>query len=93
MRYSICIINWNWLEILKLSLQALKTDVNVYDMEVLIVDNGSVDGSGDWLKTQVYPWLTSICNTDNVGSAVGRNQMIRQAKGDYILMLDSDICI
>jgi len=89
MKYSICIINWNWLEILKLTIDKLRLERNTVDFEVIVLDNGSNDGSADWLREQSD--IITILNTENLGSAIGRNQMIKIAKGDYILMLDSDI--
>jgi glycosyltransferase involved in cell wall biosynthesis len=89
MKYSVCIINWNWLEILKLSIEKLREESKTVDLEIIVLDNGSEDGTCDWLKQQTD--IISICNETNVGSAIGRNQLIRQSKGDYVLMLDSDI--
>jgi len=89
MTFSVCIINWNWLEILKPTIDNLREERKTVDLEIIILDNGSVDGSQEWLKDQND--LISILNSENVGSAIGRNQMIRVAKGDFILMMDSDI--
>jgi len=89
MKFSVCIINWNWLEILKPTIDRLRKERESVDLEIIVLDNASEDGSAKWLKEQTD--VTSICNTENLGSAVGRNQMIKIAQGDYILMLDSDI--
>jgi GT2 family glycosyltransferase len=59
-----------------------------YTAEVIVVDNGSTDGTLDLLQTTHYPLLT-IVNT-NTGFAHGNNLGIRQAKGDYILLLNPD---
>lgn len=86
MKYSVCIINWNWLEILKLSIENLRKES---DLEIIVLDNGSEDGSKEWLQWQSD--IISICLDKNMGSCIGRNKMIDIAKGDYILLLDSDI--
>jgi GT2 family glycosyltransferase len=59
-----------------------------YQAEVIVVDNGSTDGTLDLLQTTHYPLLT-IVNT-NTGFAHGNNLGIRQAKGEYILLLNPD---
>jgi glycosyltransferase involved in cell wall biosynthesis len=89
MKYSVCIINWNWLEVLKPSIQKLKEEKKMVDLEIIVLDNGSIDGSSEWLKQQTD--ITSICLSDNMGSCIGRNKMLDVAQGDYILLLDSDI--
>ena len=89
MRYSVCIINWNYIEILKPTIDNLRKERETVDLEIIVLDNGSKDGSPEWLKDQTD--IIAILNPENVGSAIGRNQMIKIAKGDYILMLDSDI--
>lgn len=89
MIFSVCVINWNWLEILKPTIENLRIERNNVDLEIIVVDNGSIDGSGDWLRQQTD--LITILNDENLGSSIARNQMIKIAKGDYILMLDSDI--
>lgn len=59
------------------------------DYEVIIVDNGSSDGSVEYLETQ-YPWVKVVKNRENLGFAEGTNTGIRQAKGEYILTLNND---
>lgn len=86
MKYSVCIINWNWLEILKLSIENLRKE---NDLEIIVLDNGSEDESKEWLEKQND--IISICLDKNMGSCIGRNKMIDIAKGEYILLLDSDI--
>jgi glycosyltransferase involved in cell wall biosynthesis len=89
MNFSVCVINWNWLEVLQPTIDNLRKERETVDLEIIVLDNGSVDGSAEWLKNQSD--IIIICNENNLGSAIGRNQMIDIAKGDYILMLDSDI--
>lgn len=89
MMFSVCIINMNWLEVLKPCIENLRKERENVDLEIIVLDNNSEDGSQEWLKEQND--LIIILNNENLGSAIGRNQMIKIAKGDYILMLDSDI--
>lgn len=84
-KFSVCIINWNWLEILKQSIEKLKDE----NAEVIVLDNGSHDGSKEWLLEQKD--IKTILLDENKGSSIGRNLMLKEAHGEYILLLDSDI--
>jgi len=90
MKYSVCILHWNWLEVLQPTIENLRKERETVDLEIIVLDNGSEDGSREWLFQQIKD-ITIIFNNKNVGAAVGRNQMLNIAKGEYILMLDSDI--
>jgi GT2 family glycosyltransferase len=54
-----------------------------------VVDNGSTDGSVEWVMEQ-YPETRLICNDSNVGFAVGNNQAIRASLAEYIVTLNND---
>lgn len=84
-KFSVCIINWNWLETLKQSIENLKCE----NAEIIVLDNGSGDGSGEWLSKQ--QGIKAILLNENKGSSVGRNLMLKEAHGEYVLLLDSDI--
>ncbi len=58
-------------------------------IETIIVDNASTDGTEDVIKKN-YPFLRYIRNTFNKGSAAARNQGITEAKGEFLMFLDSD---
>jgi len=56
--------------------------------ELILVDNGSTDGTGDWFAT--VPGAKVIRNVKNLGVAAGWNQGIDRAEGDYLLILNND---
>ncbi len=64
-----------------------------YSFETLVVDNGSNDGTAEWVESQIveakYPLLKLIKN-QNTGFAHGNNLGIRQAAGKYVLLLNPD---
>jgi len=57
--------------------------------EVIVVDNQSSDGSPEWVRRN-FPRVRLITNTENVGFARGNNQGIRESRGKYILLLNTD---
>jgi GT2 family glycosyltransferase len=57
--------------------------------EVVVVINGSSDGSVEWLQAH-YPQIKLIANDENLGYCTGANQGIRQSEGAYVIVLDDD---
>jgi GT2 family glycosyltransferase len=84
-RLSVVIPNWNGQDLLPGCLDPLEGA----GFEVIVVDNGSVDGSLDLLRSR-YPWVRVIANPDNRGTAVANNQGMAESGGEYILLLNSD---
>lgn len=56
---------------------------------MIIVDNASIDGSTLMIKKK-FPLVNLITNKENLGYTKANNQAIKQAKGKYILLLNSD---
>lgn len=57
----------------------------------VVIDNGSVDGSGEALAR--LPGITLVCNERNVGYAAAVNQAYRRSSGDSVLLLNSDVAL
>jgi GT2 family glycosyltransferase len=57
--------------------------------EIIYVDNGSEDGSVSRIA-DLYPHVKIIRNAQNKGVSVARNQGMKAASGEYLLLLDSD---
>ncbi len=85
---SIVILNFNGKRYLDECLSALARQTH-RDFEVIVVDNGSTDGSAEYLRTN-FPWAKIIRNKENLGFAGGTNSGIRKATGDYIITLNND---
>lgn len=60
--------------------------------EIIVIDNVSTDGTRAMLKEK-FPKVTTILNRENIGFGRANNQGIKMAKGEYILLLNSDTLI
>ena len=85
-RTTIIIPNYNGLSFLGPCLESLKQQT-VHDFKVLVVDNGSTDGSVQWLREQGIP---SIFLDHNTGFPGAVNVGIRAADTPYVLLLNND---
>ena len=92
---TVVVVSWNTRDLLDRSLETLKEDLertsNSSNLvtEVFVVDNDSKDGSAA-MVAEKHGWATLIANDDNLGFAKANNQVLRQAKGRYILLLNPD---
>jgi GT2 family glycosyltransferase len=86
---SIVIVNWNTREFLSRCLRSVYDTTLDLDFEVIVVDNGSTDGSQEMVR-QEFPAVSLIVNTENKGFAKANNQAIRRSRGRYVLLLNSD---
>lgn len=90
---SIIIINFNGLNYLKDCFESLRK-IDYQNWEVIVVDNGSTDGSVEYLQEyKKFKRLKIIRNSRNLGFAEPNNQGYRQADGDYILLLNNDTVV
>jgi GT2 family glycosyltransferase len=88
---SVVILNYNGMRFLDRCLASIQ-DQTYADLEVIIVDNASQDGSAEYVQSR-YPWVKVIINQENLGFAEGTNVGIRQARGEYIFTLNNDTWI
>lgn len=100
MTLSIIIVNFNTKDLLRDCLDSLfkssEKSKSSFDFEVIVVDNGSTDGSVESLKKLQTGKLTKlkiILNEENLGLGTANNQAFRQAQGEYILFLNPDTLI
>lgn len=85
---SIIIVNWNTCRELRHCLQSVECD-NTGNMEVIVVDNASSDGSREMVAGE-FPSVRLISNKSNAGFAKGSNIGIRESRGKYVLLLNPD---
>ena len=98
MFFSVVIPTYNRLPILEKCLLALHqqelTDDQVTDYEVIVVDDGSTDGTLDWIAAhrQELPRVTTYAQ-EHQGPAAARNLGVEKAQGDTIIFIDSDLVV
>lgn len=86
--FSIVIVNWNGRHLLEQCLADLTPTLDAND-QVIIVDNGSHDGSVQWLASH-YPHITCVALPHNLGFAGGNNAALPYCRHDWILLLNND---
>ncbi len=89
MELSVIIVNYNVKHFLSQCLHSIYNTSRPVDMEVIVVDNNSVDGSVAMLKKD-FPRVTLIENKENLGFSKANNQAIAVANGENILLLNPD---
>ncbi|TGC10613.1 glycosyltransferase family 2 protein [Methanolobus halotolerans] len=87
---SIVILNYNGLVYLKKTLPPI-LELDYPNYECVIVDNGSIDGSVDYIKK--HNRVKLIENGQNLGYSKGKNIGVKSAEGKFIFCLDEDILI
>jgi len=92
MKLSIVIICWNDLKVIANCLKSIFDETNHFDFEVIVSDNGSTDGSVEFIRER-FPEVQIVENNANLGFAKGNNAGIRVAQGEYILILNPDTVI
>lgn len=93
MDLSIIIVNYQTKSLtLKAIDSVIRADKIPGKMEVIVVDNGSHDGTLDAVKRQ-FPRTITIESNENLGFAGGNNLGLRRARGKYLLLLNSDVVI
>ena len=86
---SVIVVNWNGRAYLEACLQTLRAQM-FRDFEVIVVDNGSTDGSVELVKER-FPEAALIPLPDNRGPCVANNAGIAQARGRYVAFLNNDV--
>ena len=93
MKISIIIPTYDRLSSLKRVLAGLEnqSEVSPEDFEVIVVSDGSTDGTNTFLQTLETTFRLKPLLQDNAGAAAARNTGIKAASGELILFLDDDV--
>lgn len=91
MKVSIVILNWNGKSLMREYLpNVVAHTLGSSDVELVVADNGSVDGSLEFLAAE-YPQIRRIDLVDNHGFAEGYNLALSQVEAEYAVLLNSDV--
>lgn len=88
---SILIVVWNKLGLTRKCLQSIHEHTAGIDYELILVDNGSDDGTAEFLAT--CSGITVLWNSRNEGYTVAANQAAAKARGEFLLFLNNDVVV
>lgn len=89
---SIVIPTWNGREILERNLPSVRAALQAYSAggEVIVVDDGSTDGSAEWLK-RAHPWARTLGRATNEGFGAAVNAGVAAARTEIVVLLNNDM--
>ncbi len=91
---SIIILNWNGKDLLAQGLpsvlEAVRVDGRAH--EILVVDNGSTDGSVEYVRKE-FPQARLLALPENAGFAAGNNAGVQAARHDIVVLLNNDMVV
>lgn len=96
--FSIITLTFNKLNYTRKCMESVLATTGA-DYEVIAVDNGSTDGTQDYLRQAAADFakkgmeLRTILNMANVGSPAGRNQAMKVARGEHFVFMDNDVMV
>ena len=88
-KVSVVIVSWNTRHVLDEALASLYSIEHGVEIEVIVVDNGSMDGSVEMVRER-WPEVIVAALPENVGFGAANNVGLKHASGDYVLLLNSD---
>ncbi|MDP2727133.1 MAG: glycosyltransferase family 2 protein [Dehalococcoidia bacterium] len=86
---TLIIPNWNGQRLLEACLASVAAQT-FSDYHVLLVDNGSTDGSTEYVR-EAFPWVRILSNPANLGFAPAVNRAIRESQSPFIATLNNDV--
>src|SRR5262245_16468868 len=89
---SILIVNWNTRDLLRQCLASIERATDGLRVEVIVVDNGSADGSTEMTAAE-FPGVQLIRNEQNLGFARANNAAALASTGRRLLFLNSDTIV
>lgn len=92
LKLSIVIVNYNVKHFLEQCLKSVYQAIQNIEAEVFVVDNNSIDGSQDMVRSS-FTDVKLIANSKNTGFSTANNQAIKESKGEYVLLLNPDTVV
>ncbi|HEY3174049.1 MAG TPA: glycosyltransferase [Thermoanaerobaculia bacterium] len=94
-KVSIVVVTYNNLELTRRCLESLYAQTEWPNLEVIVVDNASSDGTPEYLREvrDGWPGFEVILNPENMGFARASNLGFRRASGDFFVLLNNDVVV
>jgi GT2 family glycosyltransferase len=89
---SVIIVNYNGLKYLKNCFESLYENLSGLHFEIIVIDNNSNDQSCAFIRGN-YPNIVLIESKINHGFGKGNNEAVKQAKGEYLLLINNDTIV
>lgn len=89
-KLAIVILNYNNKNVIFKCIDSLLSFREAYDYEIVVVDNGSKDGSYEMLCEQYSSEQITLCRNTKNGCSSGRNLGVSKTNREYVMFLDSD---
>ena len=90
--FSVIVVNWNGKHLLGECLDSVLCEQDG-SLEIIVVDNGSTDGSAEFVLERYGSRVRLIELAGNEGWAGGNNRGIETATGEHLLLLNNDACL
>jgi GT2 family glycosyltransferase/glycosyltransferase involved in cell wall biosynthesis len=92
-RVSVIIVSYDNRELTRTCVESVLAHSTYPNIEVLVVDNGSMDGSAEMLEALRDDRVRLLLNHGNAGFAAANNQALRVATGSYLILLNNDTVV
>jgi len=89
---TVLILSFNVCPYLRLALRTARAARRALDVEILVVDNASTDGSAEMVEGE-FPDIRLIRSGKNVGFAAGNNLGLKVARGRHVLLMNPDVLV
>jgi N-acetylglucosaminyl-diphospho-decaprenol L-rhamnosyltransferase len=92
MKLSVVIVNWNTGDLIRRCVESVYAGLPAVETEIFVVDSASTDGSTTALQAR-FPQANYIYSPQNIGFGPSNNLALRQATGEYLLLLNPDTLV
>ena len=92
MKLSVVILNYNVRYYLEQCVRSVQDALRSLDAEIIVADNASSDDSQQ-MMSELFPEITFLSNSDNLGFSKANNLAVEKAKGEYICLLNPDTAV
>lgn len=88
--FTFAVVNWNTRDLLRRCLRSVLSECDEFDVQILVADNGSEDGSADMVAAE-FPGVTLLRHENNLGFARAHAALFPLSGGRYHVLVNSDV--